>query len=419
MAIQIQDLSKLFGIGSSWEVSEITYDSEELTAEIHVIYSEDLVLRCPECGKACPGYDHRRRKWRHTRICDYHTHVVARVPRVQCSEHGIKTVSVPWADARVQFTTGFEARVIDWSEDAGSLSTVATRLKVSWRMISNIMERAVKRGLARREEEKTEHICVDEIAFTKGHNYVTIVGNPKTGHVLHVADERKKESLESYSAKYFAQSSRSPAQLKALKSLSMDMWPAFISATLKWVPDAETKIAFDRFHVARYIGGAVDKVRKQENRELRKEGSLDLTGTKYVWLTNPQNMSVKQKKRFQALKKSSLRTARAWAIKDLSQRLWHYTSRTWARKGWTRWLSWAMRCRLAPMKEAAKTVKKHLWGIINAIVLKVSNGPAESINSRIKSIKVRARGYRNKQRFATAIYFYLGGLDMYPEGYRN
>ncbi len=76
--------------------------------------------------------------------------VVARVLRVQCSEHGIKMVSVPWADARVQFTTGFEARVIDWSEDAGSLSTVATRLKVSWRMISNIMERAVKRGLARR-----------------------------------------------------------------------------------------------------------------------------------------------------------------------------------------------------------------------------------------------------------------------------
>ena len=75
-----------------------------------------------------------------------------------------------------------------------------------------------------------------------------------------------------------------------------------------------------------------------------------------------------------------------------------------------------MRCRLEPMKKADKTVKNHLWGIINAIVLKVSNGPAESINSRIKTVKVRARGFRNTQRFANAIYFYLGGLDLYPEG---
>jgi transposase len=77
-------------------------------------------------------------------------------------------------------------------------------------------------------------------------------------------------------------------------------------------------------------------------------------------------------------------------------------------------LSWAMRCRLAPMKRVAQTIKKHLWGILNAIVLKVSNGPAEGINSRIKMIKVRSRGFRNKQRFANAIYFYLGGLDLYP-----
>ncbi|MCY4673255.1 MAG: transposase [Bacteroidetes bacterium] len=145
----------------------------------------------------------------------------------------------------------------------------------------------------------------------------------------------------------------------------------------------------------------------------------DLIGTKYDWLTNPVNMSERQKKRFQALRKSTLRTARAWAIKEAAQKLWHYVSRTWAYKGWKRWLSWAMRCRLEPVKKAAKTIKNHLWGIINAIILRVSNGPAESLNSRIKTIKVRCRGFRNKQRFTNAIYFYLGGLDLYPDGVRN
>ena len=71
---------------------------------------------------------------------------------------------------------------------------------------------------------------------------------------------------------------------------------------------------------------------------------------------------------------------------------------------------------MTPIKEVAKTIKDHLWGILNAIVLKVSNGPAEGLNSRIKMIKVRSRGFRNKERFANAIYFHLGGLDLYPEG---
>ncbi len=80
---------------------------------------------------------------------------------------------------------------------------------------------------------------------------------------------------------------------------------------------------------------------------------------------------------------------------------------------WKRWLSWAMRCRLEPVKEAARMVKSHLWGILNAIVLGISNGPAESLNSRIK---MKNRGYRNKERFINEIYFHLDGLELYPQG---
>ena len=156
-------------------------------------------------------------------------------------------------------------------------------------------------------------------------------------------------------------------------------------------------------------------MRRQVHKALISEGYEDLKGTKYDWLHNPQNMTRMQQQRFKALRDSTLKTARAWAIEELAMSLWHYVSKTWARKGWERWLSWAMRCRLEPIKRVAKTIKEHLWGILNAIVLKVSNGPAEGINSRIKAIKVKSRGFRNKQRFANAIYFHLGGLDLYPE----
>ena len=222
--------------------------------------------------------------------------------------------------------------------------------------------------------------------------------------------DRKKETLNDWYG------GLTEEQRAAIESVSMDMWPAFINATLESIPGADEKIAFDKFHVAKYLGEAVDKVRRQEHKALMAEGYEDLKGSKYDWLYNPENMTHKHKVRFKALRESTLKTARAWAIKELAMSLWHYVSKTWARKGWEQWLSWAVRSRLNPIKKVAKTIKEHLWGILNAVVLKVSNGPAEGLNSRIKMIKVRSRGFRNKERFANAIYFHLGGLDLYPEG---
>ena len=190
-------------------------------------------------------------------------------------------------------------------------------------------------------------------------------------------------------------------------------------ATLEHVPGAEQKVDFARFHVAKCLGDAVDKVGRQEHRALMKQRQQDLRGTKDNWFTNPANLSRKQKMRLQQLRTSTLKTARAWAIKEMAQQLRHYVHPTWAHKGWKCWLSWAMRGRLEPVRAAAKTIKTHLWGIINAIILKVSNGPAEGINIRSKTVKMRSRGFRNKKRFANAIYFHLEGLDLYPEGIRR
>ncbi|WP_330178163.1 transposase [Candidatus Vondammii sp. HM_W22] len=120
--------------------------------------------------------------------------------------------------------------------------------------------------------------------------------------------------------------------------------------------------------------------------------------SQYDWLCNPENMTRRQKLRFKALRDSTLKTARSWAIKEFAMSLWHYASKTWARKGWERWLSWAVRSGLEPIKKVAGTIKDHLWEILNTIVLEVSNGPAEGLNSRIKMIKVRSRGFRNKMQ---------------------
>ena len=94
--------------------------------------------------------------------------------------------------------------------------------------------------------------------------------------------------------------------------------------------------------------------------------------------------------------------------------LWRYRYRAWARKAWFEWYAWAIRSKLEPVKRVARMVKRHLYGIVNAIVLGVTNARAEGINSRIQWLKYTARGFRNRDRFRNAIYFHLGGLDLYP-----
>jgi transposase len=303
----------------------------------------------------------------------------------------------------------FEALVIDWLREA-SLSAVARQLRLSWDEVDGIMARAVRRGLARRQMAPPRRIGVDETSFQKRHEYVTVVTDLDRGVVLYVADNRKEESLDA-----FFEGLGSGIR-ETIEVVSMDMWQPYINSTRRHVPDADSKIAFDKFHVAKYLGDAVDQVRRQEHKALRSIGDERLVRTRYYWLENPERMSEDRWIEFQPLRDSTLKTARAWAIKELAMTLWNYLRRGWAEKAWRRWLSWAKRCRLAPVKKVARTIEKHLWGIINAIVLRTTNAAAEGMNSRIQRVKRMACGFRNRARFRNAIYFHCGDLDLYPAG---
>lgn len=402
---------QILGLSEPWTVSSVELDRSAGSVLVKVEPRPDAVFSCPTCGTPTPGYDSRTRRWRHLDTCQYTTILEASVPRLSCPEHGVVTMAVPWAEPGSGFTSLFEALVIDWLHEA-SIQAVARQLRVSWSSIDRIMARAVARGMARRGAVSPQRLCVDETSFQKRHEYVTVVTDPDAGHVLHVADDRKTESLERFYAGLDA------AQKAAIRGVSMDMWPAFITATRRHLPDADSKIGFDKFHVAKLLGEAVDKVRRQEHKALSADGIGVLKGSKYTWLTNPDNMTDAQHARFTVLRHSTLKTARAWAIKDMAMQLWGYRSRAWAEKAWLRWLSWAQRCRLAPLKRVAKTIKRQLWGVLNAIVLGLHNGHAESMNSRIQRLKHRACGFRNRERFRNAIYFHLGGLKLYPDGIR-
>ncbi len=400
-------VERLMGLGPEWRIERVDEDSERQEARVVLAREAGSALRCPECGRACPGYDARRREWRGLDAWGYKTFVVYDVPRVECPEHGVMTTRVPWAEGRSRYTAAFESLAIGWLREASVLA-VSRRLRLSWTAVDGIMERAVRRGLARRETRAARRLSVDETSFKRGHQYVTVVSDSDTKDVLHVAPGRGREALEAFYRKV------GKRRLAAVESVSMDMWRPYVAATEAWVAGARRKTAFDRFHVAKHLGDAVDKVRRAEHKELQAAGNAVLAGTRWQWLRGARKKTHAEKLAFAELRKSVERTSEAWALKEAAAKLWGYRSRGWAESAWLRWLQWASASGLAPVKKAAAMVRTHLWGIVNAVVLNATNGPAEGVNSRIQAVKARCRGFRNQDRFAAAILFHLGGLDLAP-----
>ena len=404
--------AQLIGLARPWKVSRVEVSHLDQDVQIFVVRAARPRLRCPECDRPCGGYDTRERRWRHLDTMQYRTFVIAEIPRVQCEKHGIRQVAVPWSDPGSRFTALFEALVIDWLREA-NVRAIARRLRLSWGQVAGIQARAVTRGLARRESKPPTQIGVDETSFQKRHEYVTVVHDIDREVVVHVADDRKQEALEGYLE------GLGPKACAALERVAMDMWAPYIAATRAKVPDADAKIVFDKFHIAKHLGDAVDRVRRRENRELVLAGNERLKRSKYLWLQNPDRMSAEQWREFAPLRNSRLKVARAWAIKEAAMLLWGYVRRGWAQRLWERWYQWAIRSRLEPIKRVARMIKRHWEGVINAATTDVTNARAEAINSRIQWVKRMACGYRNRENFRNAIYFHLGGLDLYPEALKS
>lgn len=399
---------RILELQAPWFVEAVDFDEADCVVNVSVGVDSDTALSCPECGLKVPRYDHRNRRWRHLDTCQYPTYVWCDVPRVECPDHGCLTINVPWAEERSRFTLLFETWVIDWLKES-SILAVSRQFELSWNAVDGIMRRAVARGLSRRRRRVARRIGVDEVSFKKGHRYVTVVTDDQ-GRVIDVEDGRTKDSLRRF---YDTLTVR---QKSALEAISMDMSGAYIAVTLEEIPDAQNKIAFDKFHVAKMINDSVDQVGKQERRALyRLLKEEELIGHRFLWLRNSAHLNREQRRTLHRLQRVANKTGRAWMLKEYAMSLWDYQTRGWAERAWMKWYGRAMRSRLMPMKIAATSIKKNLWGIVNAIVLNADNAMAESVNSKIKIAKVRSRGFRNQERFKSAILFHHGGLDLYPD----
>ena len=397
----------LLGIGSPWEVKTVELKLAEKKVEIELGWQWGSAAQCPECGCECSMHDSApERTWRHLDPMQFVTVIRARTPRANCPEHGVKTMTVPWAAPQGRFTLHFERFAVEVLLACASVKQAGELLGIGWESAHEIMKRAVARGLERRQLDRLKYLGMDEKSFKRGHSDITLLTDLEQSRVVEVVEDRTTEAA----GKLWE--GLSPEQKATVEAVAVDMWAPFLQTVQQQVPDAD--VVHDKFHVSKYLNEAVDKVRRQEHKELLAQGDETLTGSRQLWLYNPQNHSAEQAEEFAALKELNLKVARAWAAKELFTKFWQYQEAGWARRFFKDWFGWVSRSQLKPMADVARMLKRHLENLLTYLKHRITNAVTEGLNSKIQSIKSAARGFRNFKNYRTRILFFCGKLDLYP-----
>lgn len=294
-------------------------------------------------------------------------------------------------------------KTIETLQATKNQTKTARLLKLSWSEVHGVMERAVARGLARRDPNKIyEHVCMDEKSIRRGHEYVTILYDGTDGTVIEVEEGRTKKSTKSLCTKALSKEQRA-----AVKTVCTDMWDAFIWGANTFFPNA--KHCHDPYHCVTYLNAAVDKVRKREvkTNELLKR-------TKYIWLKDQQKYSTYDTSRFEQLRSMNLEVMKAWEVKEIFRGLipCHYDGDLDFYREWSEWFDYAAGLNIDEISTVAYMFKRHLQGIRNSFVTKTNNGKAERMNGSIQELKTIGRGFRNAERFRITILFFHGKLNM-------
>ncbi len=399
---------QILGLTEPWRVDQVTLKVAAREVEVRV-GSADTLWGCPECQQRMQVHDYEERRWRHLDSCQFQTCIVARVPVVRCAVHGTQTVAVPWAERYARFTRLFERLAIDVMLEC-SITGACTILGVSWDEADGIKQRAVRRGLARKEPAVMARLCVDEKGMGRGQQYLTIVAQVTTDQttVEYVEEGRSQASLDPF------WEGLTTGQLAGVAAVAMDLWEPYLGSTLAHLPGAADKIVHDPFHLVKYLNEAVNEVRLGEHRRLQAAGDDTLKGTRQWWLYGFENVPAQHGPRFELIRALNLQTARAWGLKEVFRSFWLCADVKHARRYFSQWYGWAMRSRLEPVKKVARMCKRHLANLLTFFVHRLTNGPIEGLNNKIQGLIKKAYGYRNKARFKADIFFHLGGLDLYP-----
>ena len=309
---------------------------------------------------------------------------------MNCKRCGVTVEMVPWGDGKNQLTITYRWYLATWAKRL-SWSEVGSIFRTSWDSVCRAVEHAVNWGLAHRDLSQVTALGVDEIAWARGHTYLTLVYDigSKIKRLLAVECERKEKSL-----RLCLESLGEPVCGK-VQYVCSDMWKPYLKVIAKRLGKAVDVL--DRFHVMQQFGKALDKVRAEEAKQLVRDGYEPvLKKSRWCLSQRLKNLTDRQTVKLSEILKYNLRTVRAYLLREDFQRLWEYRSAWWAGKFLDEWTSRVMRSRLEPMMKIAGVVRNHRPLILNWFRARgqVSAGAVEGLNNKVKLVTRKSYGFR-------------------------
>jgi transposase len=329
-----------------------------------------------------------------------------RMRRVDCPRCGVTVEIVPWCDGKNQLTTTYRWFLASWARRL-SWSEVGTIYRTSWDSVCRAVEHAVEWGLKHRDLSGVTAVGIDEVAWQRGHTYMTLLYDIGSGarRLLGVAEDRTEVSLRSCLDELGQEFS------PRIKFVCSGMRAPYLKVIGERMGGAIHVLG--RFHIMQKFGKALDEIRAEESKRLKRDGyEPALKRSRWCLLKRPENLTDKQTVKLSELLKYNLRTVRAYLLREDFQRFWVYRSPAWAGRFLDEWTRRAMRSRLEPMKKVARTLRNHRPLIVNWFRAKgeVSSGAVEGLNNKVKLVTRRSYGFRTARVAKLALMHNLGRL---------
>lgn len=396
---------ELLGVAAPWRVvgMEINVALEEVVVRVEC----EQVEWSNAVGQRQHVHGWEKRRWRHLDLWQCRTIIEAEVPRLLNPLTGATEMAlVPWAEGLSRWSKQFEAWAIEVLLHTRSISDGSRLLRLGWDACDKMMERAVKRGLARRTIAELKLVGIDEKSFRKGQDYIAVMTDLRGARVLEVVQGAGQKEVEAL------WQTLPEEQREQVQAAAMDRGKSMIAGTRAAAPQAD--IVHDRYHISAEQNKAVDLVRRAENKKLMTEGDDTLKGTRYTWLSGLEKLSDTAFANFERLVQINLKTSRAWEMKTTFEGFWEQRDKVSAHEFFIKWKKRAVRSRLAVFVKLARSLEASLPELLNYFTHRISNAMSEGFNSVIQQIKAAARGFRSFASYRRRILFFCGKLDLKP-----
>ena len=400
--MQNQLFEAALGLAKPWYVNGVDFDAAKKTLTINVDFVAGTRFAAPGVACAHPVHDTQIKRLRHLNFFQHECFLEVRTPRVKLPDGRVVLIEPDWFGKLSGFTLLFEALVLAMAQQM-TFAAVARLTGLSWHRVHAICSRYVDLALAEADLSAVTAVAIDETSSQRGHNYLTIAADAEARKVVFVTEGRDAKTITRFAA-YLTAHNATPGQVR---SVSVDMSPAFISGVAEQLPNA--RITFDKFHIIAHASAAVDKMRRLEQRT-----DPSLKGLRWTLLKDRGRLSEESRADLDGLiaAAATKRTARAWLYREHLRDILDRKQINVVSAMLKTWCTNVLRSKVAPMKDVAKMIRAHFDGIVAWAQTRQTNGFIEALNGLFQAAKRKARGYTRFATMQTVLFLIAGKLDF-------